>query len=139
MQLISELGLRYRPSERADIEAHAARLVLLACDLADLPVEALRKAVDRWAVTKPFMPKACELVELAQGAALPVYATRADRVAASNAALAAKGNRRLRWIDEGGEFVAIDYRLWLERERPEQAAELTRREEAARLRAGAPE
>lgn len=62
--LISKLGLRYVPSVRDDIDAHAARAVLLAEDLADAEPWKLQQAIAKWVATKPFMPKASELREI---------------------------------------------------------------------------
>lgn len=59
--MISELGLRYEPSGQADLQAHAARVALLAQDCADLNPLKLRHAAMRWAQNRPFMPKASEL------------------------------------------------------------------------------
>lgn len=65
-RLIGELGLRYRPSAQADLESHAAGLALLATDLADIPVHLLDLAVRDWVRKSQFMPKASDLIELAQ-------------------------------------------------------------------------
>lgn len=66
--LIAELGLRYRPSSQADLEAHAGQLALLARDLADLPPKALAAAIDVWVKDSPFLPRASDLVTLAKRA-----------------------------------------------------------------------
>ena len=68
MRMIGELGLRYRPSAQADLEAHAAAIALLARDVADIPPAYLRQAIDQWVRRSPFMPKASDLVSLAQQA-----------------------------------------------------------------------
>jgi hypothetical protein len=65
-RLIGELGLRYRPSAQADLEAHAGTIALLARDLADVPPVYLERAIRKWVLTSHFMPKASDLVELAQ-------------------------------------------------------------------------
>lgn len=65
-RIISELGLRYRPNDRTDLEAHAARLALLAADLADVPARFLELAAKDWARRNPYLPKASELVALAK-------------------------------------------------------------------------
>lgn len=65
-KIIAELGLRYRPNDRADLEAHAARLALLAADLADVPARYLELAAQDWARRNPFLPKANELAALAK-------------------------------------------------------------------------
>jgi hypothetical protein len=49
------------PANSVDRQAHAARIVLLAQDCADLPAEHLRAAAEEWRRTKPFLPRACEL------------------------------------------------------------------------------
>lgn len=66
--LIGQLGLRYRPSVQADLEAHAGTLALLACDVADLDPRDLDEAIRRHVKRSPFMPKACELIGLAEDA-----------------------------------------------------------------------
>ncbi|RSY83149.1 hypothetical protein DAH66_12840 [Sphingomonas koreensis] len=64
-RVVGELGFRYRPSAQADLEAHAHAIRLLTQDLADVPISLLEAAVERWAATKRFMPRACEIIELA--------------------------------------------------------------------------
>ena len=66
--LIADLGLRYRPSAQADLEAHARLLGLLACDVAEIDPRDLDVAIRLHAKQSPFMPKACELIELADDA-----------------------------------------------------------------------
>lgn len=63
---IGDLGLRYRPSAKADLQAHAAALELLCQDVADVPVYLLDKAAKRWVRENRFMPRASELIALAQ-------------------------------------------------------------------------
>jgi hypothetical protein len=63
-RIIGELGLRYRPSAAADLEAHAASLALLTQDVAHMPEDRLEWAAKEWARTERFMPKACELIAL---------------------------------------------------------------------------
>jgi hypothetical protein len=65
-EIIANLGLRYRPSGKADLEAHAEALVLLAEDCADMPPPLLDEAAKRWARESKFMPKASELREMAR-------------------------------------------------------------------------
>jgi hypothetical protein len=65
-KIVSELGFRFRPSSQADLETHAHTLRLLTEDLADVPVSLLDEAARRWALSKPFLPKASELVALAK-------------------------------------------------------------------------
>lgn len=64
--LIARLGLRYRPTNQADLEAHAGMLALLAEDLADLPIGLLERAIQRHCTTSPYMPKAADLIALAK-------------------------------------------------------------------------
>jgi hypothetical protein len=140
LKLISELGLRYRPAAQVDIDDHRAQLALLASDLADLPPDALRAAIDQWVMSKPFMPKASELADLARAASI-AFGPRLygqAKVDADNARLEAEGNRRIRWQWDGFRAEPVDWLEWMERERPAELWELARREEAARLRAGAP-
>jgi len=66
-RIIGELGLRYRPSAQADLEAHAEALRLLMEDVADVPINLLETAAKRWVRENRFMPKASELVALARG------------------------------------------------------------------------
>jgi len=64
-KIIAELGLRYRPSLHADLEAYAHTLRLLTQDVADVDPGALGWACREWVRTKPFLPKANELIALA--------------------------------------------------------------------------
>ena len=66
MKLIADLGLRYPPAAGADEQGRAALLVLLGGDVAEVPVGVLERAIDRWVVSKPFMPKASELLALSR-------------------------------------------------------------------------
>lgn len=65
-RIIAELGLRYRPTSQTDLEAHGEALRLLTMDLADMPPSLLEKAAERWARTERFMPRASELIGVAQ-------------------------------------------------------------------------
>ncbi|MDB5412624.1 MAG: hypothetical protein JWR10_959 [Rubritepida sp.] len=65
--LVAEIGLRFRPTERTDLEAHSARIALLTTDLADMPVSDLERAIAVWVAKSRFMPTAAELVEIARG------------------------------------------------------------------------
>lgn len=65
-RIIAELGLRYRPSAQADLEAYAHTLRLLTQDVADVDPGALGYACREWVRTKPFLPKANELIALAR-------------------------------------------------------------------------
>ncbi len=66
-RIIGELGLRFRPANAADLEAHAEALRLLTEDVADVPANLLEAAAKRWVRENRFMPKASELVALARG------------------------------------------------------------------------
>lgn len=70
-RIVGELGLRYRPSAQTDLEAHAARIALLSCDVADIPAPILKRAADQWARQSRFMPTAAELVELCKEISAP--------------------------------------------------------------------
>ncbi len=104
-KLIGELGLRYRPTRSTDLEAHAAALALLARDLADVAPIALANAIEQWARSSAFMPKASELLALmhthaANGTGRAL--APGELAARMNARLAATGNPRgLRWHGEG--------------------------------------
>ena len=69
--LIGRLGLRYHPTNSTDLAAHQAMLQLLAEDLAHMPPDALERAIDRHVVTSPYMPKAADLIKLAQSESRP--------------------------------------------------------------------
>lgn len=62
---MGELGFRFRPSAQADLVAHGHAIRLLTQDLADVPISLLEPAIERWAATKPYLPRACEIIELA--------------------------------------------------------------------------
>lgn len=112
--LISELGLRYRPTSQTDIEAHSATLALLARDLAEMPPALLDGAIARWAQSRPFLPKACELIAIARDL-LPaperdppgraISDRYNDRIVAEGA-----GHRPLRWREDahGNLFLVGD-------------------------------
>lgn len=65
-KVIAELGLRYRPSAQADLEAHAAALALLTRDVAHIHPDLLERAGKQWVQQERFMPKASELIAIAQ-------------------------------------------------------------------------
>lgn len=65
-EIIGNLGLRYRPSGQADLEAHAEAALLLAQDVADVPPKYLDAAAKRWVRESRFMPRASELIELSR-------------------------------------------------------------------------
>lgn len=108
-RLIAEVGLRYRPSAQADLEEHAASLALLATDVADIPPSILREAIRRHVAQSVFMPKAAELLSLAQtiltsrdGAGKPV-----DMAARRNAQLRAEGNFAIEWYYDENDQIAL--------------------------------
>lgn len=98
-KLIGELGLRYRPSAQADLEAHAASLALLTTDIADIPPEVLEEAIRRHASQSVYMPKAAELFALARDieTAQGLKGRPVDMAARRNAQLRAEGNLNLEW------------------------------------------
>lgn len=69
--LIGRLGLRYHPSNAADLSSHQAMLGLLAEDLSHVDPNALAIAIDRHVAMSPYMPKAADLIKLAQAATMP--------------------------------------------------------------------
>lgn len=64
--LISRLGLRFRPTNAADLAAHAGMLAMLADDLSDVPVDLLDRAIQRQVLVSPYMPKAADLIRAAK-------------------------------------------------------------------------
>lgn len=112
--LIAELGLRYRPTSQADLEAHAGALALLCTDLADAPPHLLQRAIQRHALESPYLPKASDLVRLMQDdlngsrpAAEP--GRKLDQAARANTRLDAENpNFPARWIyDHGGQLQLV--------------------------------
>lgn len=95
-RLIGELGLRYRPSAQADFEEHAASLALLAIDVADVPPDYLEMAVRKWSRESKFMPKASELIALAQQFMVPPG--KIDWVQRGNDHLKSIGRFDIHWI-----------------------------------------
>jgi len=69
--LIGRLGLRYHPANQADLSSHQAMLALLAEDLAHLDPATLERAIDRHVASSPYMPKAADLIALAQKLTAP--------------------------------------------------------------------
>ena len=64
VRLIGELGMRFRPTAQADLEAHAAMLALLIRDLATVNADALERAIAEHIRCSRFMPKVAELLEI---------------------------------------------------------------------------
>lgn len=62
--LISRLGLRYEPSSKSDLDAHAARVALLAEDMAEADPWKLERAIGRHVSRSPYLPKASDLNEI---------------------------------------------------------------------------
>lgn len=62
--MIAELGLRYEPSAKADLQAHAARMALLSQDVADARPDVLQEAIELWVRRKDFLPRANELIAM---------------------------------------------------------------------------
>lgn len=118
--LIAELGLRYRPTSQADLEAHAGALALLCTDLADSPPHLLERAIKHHALNSPYLPKAADLVKLMQGFlndAKPAAQTgrKLDQAARANERLAMEDpDFPARWqYDAGGALQLVpiaDYR-----------------------------
>lgn len=106
-RMVGELGLRYRPSAQADLEAHAASIALLALDLADVPPHLLEQAIAKHVRTSHFMPKASELIALAQQAMGVPTAIRHDQSVADkyNETMSPEGRAKgLSWSIENGEL-----------------------------------
>jgi hypothetical protein len=107
-RLIGELGLRYRPAAQADLQAHAAAIALLACDVADVPPAYLERAIREWVRDKQFMPKASELIERAKSYLPKSDSIKEHWIARGNAGLAARGIHDAHWIYDK---VAGQYRI----------------------------
>lgn len=102
-RLIGELGLRYRPSAQADLQAHAASLALLASDLADIPPDFLDRAIKQWVRQSQFMPKAAELAAIAQGMTTKSQRDPQALCDHGNSNLAQIGRDDIRWIVVDGQ------------------------------------
>jgi hypothetical protein len=114
-RIIGELGLRYRPSVQADLEAHATTLALLTRDVAQMRPETLERAAQRWAQTSPYMPKAAELIAMCRDLDRP-SATQLERLERANASAALinieraeQGLPPVRWVLKGGEIKIESY------------------------------
>lgn len=100
---MAKLGLRYRPSAQADLEAHAGALALLAQDLADIPPDLLERAIRDHATSSPYLPKASDLVERAKAYVPPPGEIDQHAICArGNAHLAMLGRHDVRWTVEDG-------------------------------------
>ena len=124
-KIVSELGLRYRPSAQADLGAHAAALALLASDLADLPPHLLERAARDWAVRSPYLPKASDLAAMCREMMAPAQAPRSrdDWLRAKadeyNRELAATGRSdAMLWVVDGAGMRLVDPKYYTQ----EQAA-----------------
>lgn len=112
-RLVAELGLRYRPSAQADLEAHAGTLALMLRDLAAIPANLLETAIAEHVRISQFMPKAAELIALARkkfqardGGVDADSRENLEKLAAKyNAHLAGQG-KSIRWsVDEQNNLV----------------------------------
>jgi hypothetical protein len=103
-RIVGELGLRYRPSAQADLEAHAATLALLSRDLADVDPAKLEMAANHWARTERFMPRAAELRSLVSKFSDKAKAAEMA-VERGNAMLEAEGLTDRRWVLRDGRCV----------------------------------
>lgn len=106
--LVARLGLRYRPSGQADLEAHAGTIALLCEDLADMPPDLLDRAIRMHALKSHFMPKASELIALAKSLTEPKKGIKIDQALADkyNATMSDEGRAKgLRWSIANGELV----------------------------------
>lgn len=104
--LVAKLGLRYRPSAQADLEAHAGAIALLAQDLADIPPDLLDRAIREHIMSSPYMPKASDLIAKARSY-IPQPGKRDQYAIAEmgNAGLEKSGRRDVHWIVEDGKAV----------------------------------
>lgn len=104
--------MRYRPTEKADLEAHAARIALLASDLADMPISHLERAINAWVAKSAHMPKASELVEIARSFISDTRHTHRQAVGDDKVLAemnARRSNQNLMWFrDAGGSLRLLD-------------------------------
>jgi hypothetical protein len=95
--LIGKVGLRYEPSSKSDLEAHAARVALLAEDMAGADPAKLERAISVHVSRSPYLPKASDLNAIMADLAKPRGGSDyADVVGVRNAYLEAEGSH-LRW------------------------------------------
>lgn len=64
--MVRELGLRFRPLGAENQEEYTASVALLEQDVAIIPPPLLDRAITEWVRTKRFLPRAAELIDLAQ-------------------------------------------------------------------------
>lgn len=103
--LVAELGLRYRPSAQADLDEHAASLALLACDLADVPPDLLRRAIGQHVVSSPYMPKASDLIARAKSFLATPDIRKRTLADIYNESMSPEGRAAgLRWVQEGSDL-----------------------------------
>ena len=104
LQIVTELGLRYRPLTAADQEAHAATVSLLARDLENCDLGKLAQAADQWARSERFMPKACDLIKIMSQMTTAKKSAQ-QRCDEWNAAMltAEHGRRDIHWVVVGTE------------------------------------
>ena len=123
--------MRFEPSSRADLDAHAARVALLAEDLFDAPADALEQAIAIWVRERPFLPKASDLQALV-GSVLhrrqlqdrPMSTSQRQRLDEMNAGLQRDD---IEWIRDGqGNLRLVDRQDWSERRTKEIAEERER-------------
>lgn len=105
--MIAELGIRYRPTSQADIDAHGRSLDLLCGDLADAPPDLLEKAIAVHVRASVYLPKAADLIKLMQGLlsqAKPPTGTskRLDVATIRNAQMDndPRARQDIRWVDD---------------------------------------
>lgn len=108
-RLIGELGLRFRPSAQADLEAHAHALALLTRDVAHMHPDILERACLHWVQESKFMPKAAELIHLCRNLADRANTGLQGRVDYGNAHLAEIGRTDCHWVARNGNAV-IEWR-----------------------------
>lgn len=107
-RLILELGLRYRPTAADQLEPYQAKLAALVADCADIPPNHLERAIREWVTQSPYLPKASDLIGMAQGYVRPPSGAAADLSAIAeryNQSMSGDARARgLQWIGEGGDL-----------------------------------
>lgn len=108
--MILELGLRFRPQATADQEEYSAAVALLARDVADIPENLLDLAITEWVRTKRWLPRAAELIAVAQGiqaerdkprGGIDLAAQYNQRMDANGTRYDREGRPEVRWIGHG--------------------------------------